>query len=280
LWFYDKGKKPINKDKVLMIDARNVFRKVTTTINDFSDGQMFNLSAIMQFYRADTNAYQTAFNLHQKSVAELLNKQLEQFEIWANEVQEAATKLGIDLKDDLTVIVKTPLDAVETQAAFDAFQEKIAVLTPFLEQWRAEIEAIERAMGDKSQNEKDGKKAIASLRTKLNTLQKPTDAFNKATNENTASIKQAIKDWQQFFDWFPDRTYRDTEGVCKIVGMDEIIENDYSLTPGRYVGVAMKLDEDFDYKARLVEIQTELDVLNVEAVELANLIAHNLKGLI
>lgn len=280
LWFYDKGKKPVNKDKVLMIDARNVFRKVTTTINDFSDGQMFNLSAIMQFYRADTNAYQTAFNLHQKSIAELLNKHLEQFTIWANEVQEAAAKLDIDLDDDLTVIVKTPLDAVETQAVFDEFNEKIAVLTPFLEQWREEIGGIERAMEAKNTNEKNSKKAIASLRTKLNTLQKPTDAFNKATNENTANIKQAIKDWQQFFDWFPDRTYRDTEGVCKIVGMDEIIENDYSLTPGRYVGVAMQLDEDFDYKARLVEIQTELDALNVEAVELANLIAHNLKGLI
>lgn len=38
LWFLDKGKSEQNKDKILMIDARSTFRKVNTTINDFSAG--------------------------------------------------------------------------------------------------------------------------------------------------------------------------------------------------------------------------------------------------
>ncbi len=280
LWFYDKGKKTENRDKVLMIDARNVFRKVTTTINDFSDGQMFNLTAIMQFYRQDKNAYQTAFNNHQESVAELLQKQLTQFDIWAAEMIVAAVSLDIDLKDDLTITFKTPLDAVETQAIFDLFQEKTATATPFLEAYRADITAIEQDLKDKKQDEKQGKKTISALRTKINTLSKPTDVYSKATNENVGHIKQAIKDWQQFFEWFPDQKYQNTEGVCKIVSLDDIKENDYSLTPGRYVGVAAQLDEDFDYKGRLLDIQSELDALNAEAVDLSNLIAHNLKGLI
>ncbi len=45
LWFYDKGKKPENKKKILMLDARNVYRKVTTTINDFSEEQLDGLTA-------------------------------------------------------------------------------------------------------------------------------------------------------------------------------------------------------------------------------------------
>ena len=53
VWFYDKGKKKSNKDKILMIDARNVFRKVTTTINDFSEEQLEGLTAIMKLYRGE-----------------------------------------------------------------------------------------------------------------------------------------------------------------------------------------------------------------------------------
>jgi hypothetical protein len=39
-------------------------------------------------------------------------------------------------------------------------------------------------------------------------------------------------------------------------------------------------DEDFDYKGRLLEIQTELDSLNKESIELVNTIARNLKELL
>lgn len=45
LWFYDKGKKRENIDKILMIDARNVFRKVSSTINDFSQ-ERWNMGII------------------------------------------------------------------------------------------------------------------------------------------------------------------------------------------------------------------------------------------
>jgi len=39
---------------------------------------------------------------------------------------------------------------------------------------------------------------------------------------------------------------------------EEIEENDYSLTPGRYVGYSIQIDENFDYKARMNEIHSEL----------------------
>ncbi|WP_282783256.1 type I restriction-modification system subunit M, partial [Phaeodactylibacter xiamenensis] len=50
LWFFDKGKLAENHDKILMIDARNLFRVVTSTINDFSPGQLANLTAIVEMY--------------------------------------------------------------------------------------------------------------------------------------------------------------------------------------------------------------------------------------
>jgi type I restriction enzyme M protein len=37
---------------------------------------------------------------------------------------------------------------------------------------------------------------------------------------------------------FPHGVFEDVPGLCKAVTLDEIAANDYSLTPGRYVGVA------------------------------------------
>ena len=48
------------------------------------------------------------------------------------------------------------------------------------------------------------------------------------------------------------------------------MEQDYSLTPGRYVGVSIDIDMDFDYKGRISEIHTELEELNKEATDLMN----------
>ena len=52
--------------------------------------------------------------------------------------------------------------------------------------------------------------------------------------------------------------------------MQEIIEQDYSLTPGRYVGVSIDIDMDFDYKGRMAEIHSELNTLNKQATQLMN----------
>jgi len=47
LWFLNRNKPTAHKDKVLMIDARNVYRKVTRKIYDFSPEQQQNLQAIV-----------------------------------------------------------------------------------------------------------------------------------------------------------------------------------------------------------------------------------------
>lgn len=74
---------------------------------------------------------------------------------------------------------------------------------------------------------------------------------------------------------FPNGSYADAEGLCKIVDVAEVEENDWSLTPGRYVGYSIELDEGFDYTARLGEIRSELATLNDEATTLMHQI---LKG--
>jgi type I restriction enzyme M protein len=57
LWHFDKGKPPERRDQVLMIDARNVFRKVTRKIYDFSPEQLANLTAIVWLYRGEQERF-------------------------------------------------------------------------------------------------------------------------------------------------------------------------------------------------------------------------------
>lgn len=57
LWHFDRAKPPERKDKVLMLDARNVYRKVTRKIYDFSPEQMHNLAAIVWLYRGQQKRF-------------------------------------------------------------------------------------------------------------------------------------------------------------------------------------------------------------------------------
>jgi type I restriction enzyme M protein len=62
--------------------------------------------------------------------------------------------------------------------------------------------------------------------------------------------------------------------------IDEIQDNDWSLTPGCYVGVAPEEeDENFDFEEALREIHVELEDLNAEAVRLAAVIKRNFEEL-
>lgn len=81
---------------------------------------------------------------------------------------------------------------------------------------------------------------------------------------------------------FPQASFEAVSGLCKAVTREEIAYNDFSLTPGRYVGVAAKADEE-DAEAfaeRMKEIHVELAELNARAVELADLIQLNLAELV
>ncbi|QOJ19912.1 MAG: SAM-dependent DNA methyltransferase [Gammaproteobacteria bacterium] len=135
LWFLDRGKRPENMRKILMIDARNTFRQINTTLRDFSSEQMEGLTSIIKAYRGEDVSKQFTSNS------------------WLKE-------------------------------------------------------------------------------------------------------------------HFSDGKYEDVEGLCKIVDVAEVEENDWSLTPGRYVGYSIELDEGFDYDARLAEIHSELESLSSEASSL------------
>jgi len=79
---------------------------------------------------------------------------------------------------------------------------------------------------------------------------------------------------KMFNELFPDG-YEDIAGLCKVASLSDIEEQGWSLNPGRYVGVAEREEDDFDFYERLEELNEELEVLNVEAHELEGKISEN-----
>ena len=104
-------------------------------------------------------------------------------------------------------------------------------------------------------------------------------AVDEARQVAVEQLRQVRYFWRQA-DWlterFPEAALRDVEGLVKLVDRAELAANDWSLTPGRYVGVAPEEeDEDFDFAQTLRDIHTELEDLNREAVTLAARIKKN-----
>jgi type I restriction enzyme M protein len=74
--------------------------------------------------------------------------------------------------------------------------------------------------------------------------------------------------------------YADVAGLCKVATIPEIEAQGWSLNPGRYVGVAARAEEDFDFKERLEELNEALETLNAEAREVEARIAGNVMKLL
>ncbi|MGH9853257.1 MAG: N-6 DNA methylase, partial [Blastocatellia bacterium] len=80
---------------------------------------------------------------------------------------------------------------------------------------------------------------------------------------------------------FPEGRWRDVEGLCKIASRAEIAERQFSLNPGRYVGVAMEDDgmTADEFREFMQSGADGVARLHGEADELQRLIAEDVKML-
>ena len=107
-------------------------------------------------------------------------------------------------------------------------------------------------------------------------LEDPRSKGVEALRRARYFVRQA--DW--LHDRFPDAELRDVEGLVKLVDRTEIEAHDWSLTPGRYVGVAPEEEDDaFDFEEALLSIHIDLKGLNEDASQLAARIARNFEEL-
>lgn len=288
LWFLNKNKPAGMKDKVLMLDARNVYHKVTRKIYDFSPEQLANLTSIVWLYRGqqerflslvesylqrtldDANAAKLPMDAFIASFKKLKGK-LEEIE---DETSKAFALLAADIKAFEQAIEtegKAWKKAARNNAGLISAAKK---LEPLAETSRDLIKQIDQLY------KLTEKLAKQSAEKGLNKLIKEFDDERKVAVEQLKQVRYIFKQAHWLQERFPEAALRDVEGLVKLIDIAAIKANGWSLTPGRYVGVAPEEeDEDFDFEETLRDIHIELKGLNEEAALLAAQIQKNFEEL-
>ena len=176
---------------------------------------------------------------------------------------------------------------VALQATLDALAPQLKATAKLLEarhkQWLKLLDTAEKQLRARQSKAFDGKaardvkRALLAADSKKNEAPTVRDAVLDALKQAAYFIHQAH--W--LHSRFPQALFEDVPGLCKAVSIDDIAANDYSLTPGRYVGVAAAAEDDEDdFAETLRGIHAELAELNDKAVELAGRIAGNFEELL
>ena len=288
LWFLDKNKPEYMKDKVLMLDARNVYTKVTRKIYDFSPEQLENLTAIVWLYRgeqdrfleliesylqrtldcaqaakAPTDAFIAGLDELIGMLSEIDEETAKAFELLAQDIR--AFEASIEAEDQIWS------NAAKDNAGLISAAEKLEPIAESSRDLLKQIDQIFKFVEKQSKN--SGRKSLTKLVKEL-------DRQRKVSVEHLKLVRYIFKQAHWLQERFPNAELCDVEGLVKQVGIEEIEANDWSLTPGRYVGVAPEIeDEDFDFEESLRDILIELKGLNEEAVILSARIQKNFEEL-
>jgi type I restriction enzyme M protein len=81
---------------------------------------------------------------------------------------------------------------------------------------------------------------------------------------------------------FPAARYEDVVGLCRLAGLAEVKDQDFSLNPGRYVGVVIEEDgkTEEEFIEELTLLQDELVSLQVKAQDTEKIIFNNMQKII
>jgi type I restriction enzyme M protein len=323
LWHFDRAKPAERRDKVLMLDARNVYRKVTRKIYDFSPEQMKNLAAVVWLYRGRRERFLALVKEYLGRVCtenEAISDILAAFETTLTDLRGRFDRLAD------AVAKHAELDAIKRQLLTDAaaeMREAVKLYETDREKLLANLSAFTRkyatSLPDGNEAQRAARETFAPNAEAIRGLVKQVDLLHKLTarvsdqgaelaadeilsaaydrrvsaklvkqldEERKAAVAQlrlAVYFHRQIIwlqDRFPTAELQAVPGLVKLVDRKEIEAADWSLTPGRYVGVAPpEEDEDFDFEQTLRDIHTELADLNREAVELAAKIQTNFEEL-
>lgn len=89
--------------------------------------------------------------------------------------------------------------------------------------------------------------------------------------------KEDIKKIADTYNSFVDGTLEEEKGFCAIATTEEVKEQDYILTPGRYVGIEEKVDDGESFDEKMLKLTSELSDLFKKSNDLENEIRKNLK---
>jgi len=293
LWFFDKNKQD---DRILFIDARNIFTQIDRAHREFSEEQVQNIAIISKLHKGKRADFIRLIDSY-------FRKGMEQLLANREKVAPVSEQL-LDVLDDtqgkqaVGELVSQWQGLKGLQQASDAYIQAadLKLTTP---------EAIETANRTQQALRATFDPFFQQLHTGLKQLDKVVRQHEKARAEearqagkratsdrNARRLKEALEElhkevrsaeaYYQHIHWLQERfqnaEYEDVTGLCKLATPEEVKEQDYSLNPGRYVGVVIEEDgkTEEEFIAQILDMNTELLTRNRAAEDLSKVISHNL----
>jgi type I restriction enzyme M protein len=275
LWFFDKAK---TDRRILFIDARNIFTQIDRAHRELSEEQIQNIAIISRLHKGRRGEFLALIDRYFASGMERLAENRQQ-------VEPVSAQLLSVLEDQAGMAAVAGLvkawDGLDTlQQAYVAYlqhsggqatiedknaaqQELRATFEPFFTALHDCLKQLDRAVRHQEkqaadQAKADGKRGGPDRQTKA--LKTALEAIHAEVRGAESYFSHIL--WLQ--ERFPAARYEDVTGLCKLANLDEVKEQDYSLNPGRYVGVVIEEDgkTEEEFVEQLVSIQNQLDELN------------------
>jgi len=292
LWFFDKAK---TDDRILFIDARNIFTQIDRAHREFSEEQIQNIAIISKLHKGRREKFVQLVDsyfaagmerlIENKTRIESVSAQLlevlddnggkravaELVKQWAglNKLQTRYEQYCEKGSDEKAVDAKNKAQH-QLREAFDLF---FAALHEGLKQLDRIVRQHEKQQAEQAQ--KDGKRGATDRKTKA--LKTALDALHKEV-KNAELFYRHIH-WLQ--ERFPKADYEDVTGLCKLANPADLKEQEHSLNPGRYVGVVIEEDgkTEEEFITDVLAIRDQLTALAGTQATLETVLSRNLKQL-
>jgi len=303
LWFFDKAKLD---DKILFIDARNIFTQIDRAHREFTEEQVQNIAIISQLHRGERHKFISLIdNYFRQGMAKLVENKTRVEPVSAQLLEVLEDAAG---KQAVGELVKQWAGLKGLQKEYDKYvgahrcapngdkgarqcaptgdidrqnkaQHRLReVFDPFFAALHDGLKKLDKVVRHHEKQQAEAAKAEGKRGS--------VDRKTKALKEALEALHDEVKTAESFFrhiHWlqerFPKAEYEDVTGLCKLASPAEVKEQDYSLNPGRYVGVVIEEDgkTEEEFVSELLAMNEELVGLNEAARGLEQVIAGNIR---
>ncbi|MEP7217340.1 MAG: class I SAM-dependent DNA methyltransferase [Bacteroidota bacterium] len=289
LWFFDKDKAD---DRILFIDARNIFTPIDRAHREFSEEQIQNIAIISHLRKGERKRFVELIDTYfaagmeklveNKARVEPVSEQLlavlddaegrnavgDLVKQWAGlKGLQAHYERYLEKHGNESTVEKKNKAQHQLRAAFDSF---FVALHDGLKRLDKIVRAHEKGVAEKARsNGKRGStdRGTRDLKTALEQL-----------HVEVKSAESHFRDIHWLQERFSAAAYEDVTGLCKLATLEEVEEQEYSLNPGRYVGVVIEEDgkTEEEFLQEMVLLNDELEALSKESHILERTISFNM----
>jgi type I restriction enzyme M protein len=293
LWFFDKAKAD---DRILFIDARNIFTPVDRAHREFSAEQVQNIAVISQLHKGHRDKFLQLIDCYFAAGMDRLIENKTRIEPVSTQLLSVLD--NEDGKKAVAQLVEQWAALKTLKAHYEKYREKHSgekavdgknvaqhqlrtAFNPFFAGLHDGLKKLDKTVRQHEKQQSDEEQKNGKRAAKDRKVRALKTALEQLHNEvKSAELFYRHIHWLQ--ERFPAAKYEDVTGLCKLASRADVEEQEYSLNPGRYVGVVIEEDgkTEEEFISDLMANEEAFQGLNNQASELASVIRTNILALV